>query len=66
VAWSVSWPVVWIGLGLIVFARIMRISAEMRADLEGTIYCHPRPAMTRLPMAAPSSSTSTSCWPTGA
>jgi len=37
VAWSVSWPVVWIGLGLIVFARIMRISAEMRADLEGTI-----------------------------
>ena len=35
--WAVSWPVVWIGLGLIVFARIMRISAEMRADLEGTI-----------------------------
>lgn len=36
-AWSVSWPVVWIGLGLIIFARIMRISAGMRADLEGTI-----------------------------
>jgi hypothetical protein len=36
-AWSVSWPVVWIGLGLIVFARIMRIGAGMRADLEGTV-----------------------------
>ncbi len=36
-AWSVSWPVAWIGLGLIIFARIMRISAEMRTDLEGTI-----------------------------
>ncbi|HTT50216.1 MAG TPA: hypothetical protein VMH35_02280 [Streptosporangiaceae bacterium] len=36
-AWSVSWPVVWIGLGLIIFARIMRIGAGMRADLEGTV-----------------------------
>jgi hypothetical protein len=37
VAWSVSWPVALIGLGLITFARIMRISAGMRADLEGTV-----------------------------
>jgi hypothetical protein len=37
VAWSVDWPVVLIGLGLITFARIMRISAGMRADLEGTV-----------------------------
>jgi hypothetical protein len=37
VAWSVSWPVAWIAVGLIVFARIMRIGAEMRADLEGTV-----------------------------
>jgi hypothetical protein len=37
VAWSVSWPVVFIGLGLITFARIMRISAGMRADLERTV-----------------------------
>ena len=37
VAWSVSWPVVFIGLGLITLARIMRISAGMRADLEGTV-----------------------------
>ena len=37
VAWSVSWPVVLIGLGLIIFARIMRVSADMRADLEGTV-----------------------------
>jgi hypothetical protein len=36
-AWSVSWPVALIGLGLITFARIMRISAGMRADLEGTV-----------------------------
>jgi hypothetical protein len=36
-AWSVSWPVVFIGVGLIVFARIMRISAGMHADLEGTV-----------------------------
>jgi hypothetical protein len=40
--WPASWtalpgPGVWFGLGLIVFARIMRISAEMRADLEGTV-----------------------------
>ena len=37
VAWSVSWPVFWFGLGLIIFARIMRVSAGMRADLEGTV-----------------------------
>ena len=37
VAWSVSWPVEWFGLGLIIFARIMRVSAGMRADLEGTV-----------------------------
>jgi hypothetical protein len=36
-AWSVSWPVFWFGLGLVVFARIMRVSAGMRADLEGTV-----------------------------
>jgi hypothetical protein len=36
-AWSWSWPVALIGLGLITFARIMRISAGMRADLEGTV-----------------------------
>jgi hypothetical protein len=36
-AWSPSWPVAWIGLGLVIFARIMRISAGMRADLEGTV-----------------------------
>jgi hypothetical protein len=37
VAFSVSWPVVWFALGLIIFARIMRIGAGMRADLEGTV-----------------------------
>jgi len=37
VAWSVSWPVFWFGLGLVIFARIMRTSAGMRADLEGTV-----------------------------
>jgi hypothetical protein len=36
-SWSVSWPVFWFGLGLIIFARIMRVSAGMRADLEGTV-----------------------------
>jgi hypothetical protein len=36
-SWSVSWPVVFIGLALIIFARVMRISAGMRADLEGTV-----------------------------
>jgi len=36
-AWGVSWPVFWFGLGLIIFARIMRVSAGMRADLEGTV-----------------------------
>ena len=36
-AWSVSWPVFWFGLGLIIFARVMRIGAGMRADLEGTV-----------------------------
>jgi hypothetical protein len=37
VAWSISWPVALIGLGLVIFARIMRIGAGMRADLEGTV-----------------------------
>jgi hypothetical protein len=36
-SWGVSWPVVWFGLGLVIFARIMRTSAGMRADLEGTV-----------------------------
>jgi hypothetical protein len=36
-SWGVSWPVEWFGLGLIVFARVMRIGAGMRADLEGTV-----------------------------
>jgi hypothetical protein len=36
-AWSVSWPVFWFGLGLIIFARVMRIGVGMRADLEGTV-----------------------------
>jgi len=36
-AWGISWPVEWFGLGLIIFARIMRVSAGMRADLEGTV-----------------------------
>jgi hypothetical protein len=38
--WPSSWgsgPVVFIGLGLIIFARFMRVSADMRADLEGTV-----------------------------
>jgi hypothetical protein len=37
VSWGVSWPVEGFGLGLIIFARIMRVSAGMRADLEGTV-----------------------------
>jgi hypothetical protein len=36
-SWGWSWPVEWFGLGLIIFARIMRTSAGMRADLEGTV-----------------------------
>jgi hypothetical protein len=36
-SWGVSWPVEWFGLGLIIFARVMRVSAAMRADLEGTV-----------------------------
>ena len=36
-AWSVSWPVAWTGLGLLALARIVRIGAGMRADLEGTV-----------------------------
>jgi len=36
-SWGWSWPVFWFGLGLIIFARIMRVSASMRADLEGTV-----------------------------
>jgi len=35
--WSAWWPVAAIGLGMITFARVMRISAGMRADLEGTV-----------------------------
>src|ERR1700683_5509072 len=35
-SWGISWPVFWFGLGLIIFARIMRVSAGMRADLGGT------------------------------
>jgi hypothetical protein len=39
--WPQSWgewgTVEWFGLGLIIFARIMRVSARMRADLEGTV-----------------------------
>jgi hypothetical protein len=35
-SWGPSWPF-WFGLGLIIFARIMRVSAGMRADLEGTV-----------------------------
>ena len=36
-SWGWSWPVEWFGLGLIIFARVMRVSAGMRADLEGTV-----------------------------
>jgi hypothetical protein len=36
-SWGVSWPVFWFDLGLIIFARVMRVSAGMRADLEGTV-----------------------------
>jgi hypothetical protein len=36
-SWAWSWPVEWFGLGLIIFARVMRVSAGMRADLEGTV-----------------------------
>jgi len=36
-SFGVPWPVEWFGLGLIIFARVMRIGAEMRADLEGTV-----------------------------
>jgi len=36
-SWGWSWPVEWFGLGLIIFARIMRVSASMHADLEGTV-----------------------------
>jgi hypothetical protein len=34
---GISWLVEWFGLGLIIFARIMRVSADMRADLVGTV-----------------------------
>ncbi len=48
VTWHVDWvhlpaswagwgTVEWFGLGLVIFARIMRVSAGMRADLEGTV-----------------------------
>jgi hypothetical protein len=36
-SWGLSWTVEWFGLALIIFARIMRVSAGMRADLEGTV-----------------------------
>jgi len=36
-SWGLSWPVEWFGLSLIIFARIMRVSAAMRADLDGTV-----------------------------
>ena len=36
-SWGLSWPVEWFGLGLIIFARIMRVSVGRRADLEGTV-----------------------------
>jgi len=36
-AWSWESPVALIGLGLIIFARIMRVSVGRRADLEGTV-----------------------------
>jgi hypothetical protein len=36
-SWGLSWPVEFFGLGLVIFARIMRVSAGMRADLEGTV-----------------------------
>ena len=36
-SWGLSWPAAWFGLGLIIFARVMRISAGMCADLEGTV-----------------------------
>jgi hypothetical protein len=39
--WPAAWywqsPVLLIGLGLIIFSRIMRVSAGMHADLEGTV-----------------------------
>jgi hypothetical protein len=35
-SWGPSWPF-WFGLGLIIYARIMRVSAGLRADLEGTV-----------------------------
>jgi hypothetical protein len=41
VHWPAPWTewgtVEWFGLGLIIFARVMRVSAGMRADLEGTV-----------------------------
>jgi hypothetical protein len=36
-AWYPSWSVVLIGLGLITFARVMRLGVGMREDLEGTV-----------------------------
>jgi hypothetical protein len=37
--WPSSWGSsgTWFGLGLIIFARVMRVSSGMRADLEGTV-----------------------------
>lgn len=37
VAWDLSWPVIFTGLGLITLARVFRIGAGMSADLEGTV-----------------------------
>jgi hypothetical protein len=37
VAWYPSWSVVLVGLGLITFARVMRVGVCMREDLEGTV-----------------------------
>lgn len=35
--WDLPWWAVFTGLGLIAFAKIMRTSAEMREELEGTV-----------------------------
>ena len=35
--WSIPWTVLVTAAGLLTFARIMRIGAEMRKDLEGTV-----------------------------
>jgi uncharacterized membrane protein len=35
--WSVSFPLLLSAIGLITFARVMRIGVDMREDLEGTV-----------------------------